>query len=118
MKRILCLSILVFLLSCAVFLSRTALDPDAYIGQWYSAEDQRSYFFSEGLIYFGNKPEAESDTAAGAYVYCKKSIVLYAEGIDGLETEKELYLVRKDRVCFLCENPDGSGPLYFIRYQN
>jgi len=101
-------------------LRQTAIDPESYTGYWYSPEDHSRYLFQNGLIccpkYEINI--SESDSITGAYVYCKNSILLFAEGVEGLEKEKELYLVHRGDGSFLCENADGSGAVYFIRYHN
>lgn len=109
---ILCLGIVI------AFWGQTAIDPEDFSGQWYSSGDQNAYLFREGLIYNSKHTVKLSDSEfiSGAYSYCKDSIFLFAEGIEGLETEKELYLVHKGDGSFLCENKDGSGTIYFIRY--
>lgn len=118
MRWLAILSIILFLLILVAGLSQTAIDPDDFTGKWYSSEDQSIYLFQEGLIYCPKHAIALSDrdSISGAYSFCGSSVFLFANGIEGLETEKELYLVTNHDGCFLCENQDGSGTVYFIRY--
>lgn len=120
MKRLALYCMLFAILILVTGLCQTAIDPDAYTGQWYSAEDQSIYQFYDGLITC-SKHDAElsaAESISGAYTYCKDSIFLFAKGIEGLETEKELYLVHKGEGSFLCESIDGNGKYYFVRYHN
>lgn len=118
MRRLAILSVILFLLIIIAGLSQTAMDPDNFTGKWYSSKDQSIYLFQEGLIYSPKHAVAlsDKDSISGAYSFCGTSVFLFAKGIDGLETEQELYLVTNHDGCFLCENTDGSGTVYFIRY--
>ena len=118
MKRSFLFCILICFGILLVFFGRTAVDPEDFSGQWYSSGDQNVYLFQEGLIYNSKHgvPLSDSETISGAYAYCNDSILLFAKGIKGLETEKELYLVHKDDGSFLYEHKDGTGELFFIRY--
>ena len=118
MKYALALSIV--LLMIIIGLHQPVMDPQDYTGQWYSADDQSIYLFQNGLICSSRHavPLSDTESISGAYSYCKNSILLFAEGIEGLETEKELYLVHNEDGSFLCENKDGTGEIYFIRHQN
>lgn len=118
MKR---LVIICFLISISILITgllQPAINPEDFSGRWYSAKDQGIYQFQEGLIYCDKHPVMLSDDAfiSGAYSCSRNSIFLFARGIEGLETEKELYLVHKGEGSFLCEQKDGSGMIYFIRY--
>lgn len=115
-SAIICIVILICVL--IVGLSQTAVDPEDFTGEWYSAEDQSLYFFQEGLIYSSKHPIGLSakEPISGAYSYCKNTIFLFAVGMDGLEKERELYLIQHNDSSYLCENEDGSGKTYFIRY--
>ena len=117
MKQLSALCVLIFIMLIAVVFPQAAIDPNDFTGEWYSSQDQDLYLFQHGLIYYPRKRIATSDTTfiSGAYTYSKKSILLFAAGIKGLETERELFLVQKDDVTFLCEYPDGSGQVFFIR---
>ena len=111
----LCLVFLIIFLG----LNQTVIDPQDFTGEWYSAKDQTVYRFENGLIHCHKHTIAISsaDTISGAYSFSKKSIFLFAKGIDGLEAEKELFLVHKDEGSFLCEDKNGDGEIYFIRYE-
>lgn len=110
-----CLILSVFIIFAG--LCRTAVNPDDFIGEWYSAADQSVYLFQNGLLYCPQNPVMLSgdNYISGAYTFSKGSVFLFAEGVPGLEQEKELYLIRQDEGSFLCENKDGSGMVYFIR---
>ncbi len=118
MKRVAVICIVLFIICIFTGLSRTALDPEDFSGLWYTAEDQRAYSFQEGLIFCSKQYPGISgvESIRGAYWYCKDSVILFAKGIEGLETEKELYLIYNGDMSCLCENKDGSGKIYFIRY--
>ena len=95
MRRLAVFCIVIILLFILVGFSQTAIDPEDFSGEWYSSDKQNVYIFQEGLIYCSQYPIALSDSAfiSGAYFHCDDSIILFAAGIPGLETEKELYLV-------------------------
>lgn len=120
MKRWTVFGIGILLCILVTGLTRTALDPADYTGVWYSPEDQSAYLFQEGLIFCEKHPVAvsDSDFISGSYTFCGDSVFLFAEGISGLEQEMELYLVHKGESSVLCENQDGTGKVYFIRYKN
>lgn len=106
----------ILILICAIIagLCQTAVDPEDFTGQWYASSDQSIYTFREGIVFSGKFP----DSISGAYTFSRKSIFLFAKGVPGLEQEKQLYLLQKDDGSFLCENPDGTGEIYFIRYKD
>lgn len=118
MRRLAISGILFILCIIIAGLSQTATDPADFSGKWYSSADQSVYLFCEGLIHCDKNTVAisVSDTISGAYTCSKSSIFLFVVGMDGLEEEKELYLVHKDESSFLCEHEDGTGRMYFIRY--
>ncbi len=118
MKRLAFFFIVVILLAIVVGLCQPTNSPECFSGLWYSSDDQTAYVFQEGLIYSDEHVISLSDTdsISGAYTYCQNSIFLFVKGIEGLETEKELYLVQKGEGSFLCEHNDGSGKAYLIRY--
>jgi len=94
------------LLAAFLFLSRTAVDPEDFTGQWYSSREQCIYEFRDGLIYCSKYPlcKLEEGALSGAYVFSGKSIFLFARGIEGLETEREVYLIEKpeESLRFIC----------------
>ena len=117
MKHLAATCFLIILVLILLLFCQTALDPESFCGEWYSAEDQSGYLFQEGLVYRLKFGEEFSDTTpiCGAYTYCRDSVFLFTEGVAGLEKETEIYLVRNRDGSFLCENKDGSGNIYFIR---
>jgi hypothetical protein len=98
-------------------LGQNAIDPDDFSGEWYSSQEQCIYHFSEGMIQCQKYPIplSDNDYISGAYSFSKNSVFLFAEGIDGLESPREVFLVKNADECLLCENKDGSGRIYFIR---
>ena len=120
MRRLLVFGILIVVLLILAGLGQTALDPEAFTGEWYSAEDQSVYLFQDGLIQCSRHfvVQAEEGFLSGAYCFSRDSILLFAEGIPGLESEKELYLISGGDGSFLCDRKDGSGKIFFIRCSN
>lgn len=118
MKRAAVVCTVILLSIILVGFGQTAMNPDDVVGQWYSSVDQSGYLFREGLIYCTKHvvPLSDTDSISGAYIFSKNSVFLFAEGVEGLESAKELYLIQKGDGSFLCENKDGSGAVYFIRY--
>ena len=118
MRRLVAASFVLLLILIAVGLNITAIDPDFFSGQWYYSADQRAYLFQEGLIISlkQDKSILQDDALLGAYIFSKDTIYLFVKDIAGLESEKKLYLLHNGDGSFLCENSDGSGEIYFIRY--
>lgn len=118
MRRLAAIVILIILVIIIAGLFHTAVNPEDFRGVWYDADDQSTYLFQDGLIYSGIDPEILQDSHLinGAYTYSRNSIFLFVVGISDLESGKEIYLIQKDNGCFLCENRDGTGRIYFIRY--
>lgn len=119
MKRLALTCAILFLCILLGGLCRPVMDPEDFTGQWYSSGDQSVYLFQEGILYCSRHgiPLSGETSISGAYSFSGHSIYLFAKGIPGLEREKELFLVHKDGGSFLCEKKDGTGPVYFIRYE-
>lgn len=117
MKRLSLFCTMFMLIIIVGGLCLTAIDPADYSGKWYSTKDQNVYLFQEGMIYCPKHAVMLSDTEyiSGAYTYSQSSIFLFVDGIEGLETGRELFLIQSADSCFLCEKSDGSGTVYFIR---
>lgn len=97
-------------------LNQTAMDPADFNGDWYSSREQCIYHFQGGLIYCPKyQILSEGEPISGAYVFSGKSILLFAKGIQGLETEREVYLIETKEESLLCEKSDGTGQIYFVR---
>ena len=106
----------VVLLGIFCALNRTAMDPADFTGDWYSSYEQCIYHFQDGLIYCPKYPiMSDGEAISGAYVFSGKSILLFAKGIQGLENEREVYLIETKEESLLCENADGTGQIYFVR---
>lgn len=107
----------VVLLGIFCALNRTAMDPADFTGDWYSSREQCIYHFQDGLIYCPKYPIifSEGEPISGAYSFSGKSVFLFAEGIEGLETEREVYLIETKEESILCEKADGTGQIYFVR---
>ena len=120
MKQLVSISLIIFFIGIIIVFSQTAVNPEDFNGEWYSSIDQSVYLFQDGLISCSRHAVPISDVAyiSGAYAYCKNSILVFAMGIDDLETEKVLYLVQRDGGSFLCEHKNGTGEIYFMRYSN
>ena len=118
MKRLAVFGIVILLLAIVAGFSQTAINPEDFSGYWYSCHDQSAYLFQEGLIYCPKERQSLPDTESicGAYAYCSDAIFLFCTGVEGMEIEKELYLIHSGDGSFLCENKNGSGKLYFARY--
>ncbi len=117
MKRLIISAIIIMVLVISCLLNQTAWDPGYFSGEWYSIQDQSVYLFEEGILYCRHRsvPVSSTEFISGAYSVSRKSVFLFAGGIDGLEQSRELYLVENDTESFLCENKDGSGQIFFVR---
>ena len=117
MKRYSFFGFIILLLFLIAGLGRTAIEPDQFTGQWYSADDHNIYLFQEGLVYCSEHGVSVSDSISlsGVYSFCRDSVFMFAAGVEGLETEREIYLVSDRNKSFLCERKDRTGKIYFIR---
>ena len=117
MKKWLLFGIAVIIVISIAFLGQPAVDPEDFTGQWYSTNGQTIYRFQNGIIQCDKHSVAinNGSTFSGAYIFSGKSVTLFAMGVDGLETVKELYLIENKEEFLLCERPDGTGTIYFVR---
>jgi len=117
MKRWAALGMIFIIIALLCMLSATAIDPADFTGSWYSVTDQSVYHFHDGLIQCTQHsvPLSDRESISGAYIFNRDSIVLFAVGINELETVHQLYLIQNGSESYLCENQDGSGNIYFIR---
>ena len=118
MKKWLLCGIAAIMVAVITFLGQTAVDPEDFSGEWYSASGQQIYRFHNGIIYCDQYFVTLSDGSriSGAYSFSGNSVSLFALGIDGLESVKDLYLVENKDESFLCERKDGPGKIYFARH--
>lgn len=115
MKRWIALGIVLgIIIGGGCLLTRTAVNPADYTGEWYGAEDGRLYRFSEGIILSPKNGET-GDSFSGAYAFCKDHILLFTVSPDGESKLKELYPAGEPKGEFLSETADGSGRIVFSR---
>ncbi|MGM9660415.1 MAG: hypothetical protein ACI3WQ_07435 [Faecousia sp.] len=116
MKRWIALGIvLVALVVGLLFLGEIAIDPGAYTGEWYGAEDGRLYHFHEGIITCPEDTHTEGEEFCGAYFFCRDRIILFVVDPSGASQVRELYPAGDPKGEFLCEDPNGTGRIAFSR---
>ena len=116
MKRWIALGIvLCILIAAGCLLTRTAIDPADYTGDWYGAEDGRLYRFREGVISCPEDTRDSEDDFSGAYLFCKDHVLLFTVSPDGHSQLRELYPAGEPEGEFLCESADGAGRIVFSR---
>lgn len=97
-------------LAAGAFLTRPICSD--YSGLWYSAGGQQAYVFRDGLI--SKEGELEDGEAfLGAYCPADQKLLLFVLDIDGLEQERELYLIRQNGREALWDREDGI--VFFYR---
>lgn len=118
MRKLLLCGIAIITVAMLAFLGQTAVDPDNFNGEWYSASGQQIYRFQNGIIHCDQYSVALADgnSISGAYTFSGKSVALFALGVEGLESVKELYLVENKVESLLCERKDGTVKIYFVRH--
>jgi len=95
---------------CAgILLSAPVRKPGDFTGTWYSVLEDSCYFFGEGMI------SCSDGEFRGAYVFDREKVLVFVSDIQGLELEKELYLIHRRDGDYLCDNPNGDGQVYFRR---
>lgn len=118
MKKWLLSGMAIIIVSIVALLGKTAVDPENFTGEWFSASGQEIYRFQDGVIYCDRHSVRlpDGDSISGAYVFSGQSVALFAIGVEGLESVKELYLIENKEESLLCERKDGSGTIYFVRH--
>ena len=97
-------------LAAGAFLTRPIRSD--YSGLWYSAGERQVYVFHDGLI--SKEGELENGEAfLGAYCPAEQKLLLFVLGIDGLEQERELYLIRQNGREALWDREGGT--IFFYR---
>lgn len=104
-----------FLFGGVVLLSRTAISYEDFTGTWYSCSSGEGYLFSQGIIVCQENAREEAWAMDGAYSVSRDSLFLFARGVEGLETERVVYLIHRSEGDLLCEKHDGTGAVYFTR---
>lgn len=118
MKKWLLFGTAIITAAMIAFLGQPAVDPEDFTGEWYSVDGQNIYLFQDGIIQCKEHSVALADGSiiSGAYTFSGKTAAVFAIGVDGLETVRELYLVEHKEETLLCENADGTGTIYFVRH--
>lgn len=115
MKRWIALAVaLAGLLIGFSILGSTAVDPELFTGDWYSAADGKLYHFGDGIITCTENTQKGADFY-GAYFFCGNRILLFTVDNSGVSQLRELYPGGEPRGEFLCESAAGSGRIYFSR---
>ena len=119
MRKWLFCGIAIIVIVSIAFLGQPAVDPEDFIGEWYSASSQQIYRFDNGIIHCDRHcvPLPDGDSISGAYIFSGKTVALFATGVEGLESVRELYLVENKEEAILCETKDGTGKIYFVRHK-
>lgn len=109
--------VLSLLLILALGLFSTAWNPGDFTGNWYSSDDGELYLFREGMVVCEehNIMTASEEAMCGAYCFDRDSVAVFAMGVEGLETPRQLYLIHGSDGDRLCETKDGSGSTFFYR---
>lgn len=116
MKRWVALGIVLLVVIAGIcLLGQTAIDPGAYTGAWYGAEDGRLYQFHEGIITSQSAALETGDSFCGAYLFCRDSILLFTVSPDGESSTKQLYPAGEPKGEFLCDSAEGTGRIVFSR---
>ena len=118
MRRWLLCGIAIIIVAVIAFLGQTAIDPEDFTGEWYSASGQQIYRFQNGIIHSDQHSAVLPDgsSISGAYTFSGKSVALFAMGVEGLESVRDLYLIENKEESLLCERKDGTGKIYFVRH--
>ena len=118
MRKWLFLGLAIIAVALIAFLGQPAIDPEDFTGDWYSVDGQHVYRFRNGIIHCEQHfvELGDGSSFSGAYSFSGKSIQLFAIGVDGLESQKELYLVEHKEESLLSDRPDGKGAIYFVRH--
>ena len=117
MKRWVPIGVIFVLVILAAGLCATAWNPESFTGDWYCAKSGERYSFREGLVSCDgqNLLDGTDEAMCGAYCFDRNSVMVFARGVEGLETPRQLYLVHGGSGDRLCEEKDGSGVTYFCR---
>lgn len=96
-----------------LLLSAPARKPEDFTGQWYLGDAHAKYLFEDGLI--SRETDNGESGIAGAYIFCADKLLLYVTDVEGLEEERELYLVRRTSGDLLCGSKNSTEEVFFSR---
>lgn len=115
-KRALVLALaLILCLSGCMAYEDDASPTAAYDGTWYFAVNGAECKFIDGCIYRYDKNELDGQSLTGIYSPAGDHIDANVAYISTLDQTKTLYIVSGENGDFLCDDPDGSGTVYFYR---
>lgn len=104
MKRcIICIVTVLVLL--ALLLSRDAIVPSRFTGNWYLSGSEDVYDFREGII-----QKNQEDFPEGAYAFTRDTITLFVTGQGDVRT---LYWVAQPEGDILSADPKGKEPVFY-----
>ena len=118
MKRKLIIGAVIAALICVcIALNSKIVDPAAYTGAWYRADDGVLYIFENGIIECADKEIIILDDAvfSGAYSFVKNKAAIFVVDDHGVGEVVELHLVRKSDGDMLCERVNGKSVVWFCR---
>ena len=118
MKRKVIIGAVIAALICVcIALNCKIVDPAAYTGAWYRADDGVLYIFENGIIECADKEIIILDDAvfSGAYSFAKNKAAIFVVDDHGVGEMVELHLVRKSDGDMLCERVNGKSVVWFCR---
>lgn len=111
---LLALALVLCLTGCA-YENDDASPTAAYDGTWYFAINGAECKFMDGRIYRYDKNELDGQSLTGIYSPAGDHIDANVAYIGSLSQAQALYIVSGENGDFLCDQPDGSGTVYFYR---
>ena len=112
-------AVIAALICVCIALNSKIVDPAAYTGAWYRADDGVLYIFENGIIECADKEIIILDDAvfSGAYSFAKNKAAIFVVDDHGVGEVVELHLVRKSDGDMLCERRNGKEIIWFCRNQ-
>ena len=110
-------AVIAALICVCIALNSKIVDPAAYTGDWYRADDGVLYIFENGIIECADKEIIILDDAvfSGAYSFAKNKAAIFVVDDHGVGEVVELHLVRKSDGDMLCERVNGKSVVWFCR---
>ena len=110
-------AVIAALICVCIALNSKIVDPAAYTGAWYRADDGVLYIFENGIIECADKEIIILDDAvfSGAYSFAKDKAAIFVVDDRGVGEVVELYLVHKSEGDMLCERKDRNDVIWFCR---
>ena len=110
-------AVIAALICVCIALNSKIVDPAAYTGAWYRADDGVLYIFENGIIECADKEIIILDDAvfSGAYSFAKNKAAIFVVDDHGVGEVVELHLVRKSDGDMLCERVNGKSIVWFCR---